>query len=75
MVGFQTGVGFQSCGGVPDTGGVQTGMVGYQTGGIPNAGGVLGRGRVTTLTSHQSEILHSLIVEAGMEYIHHSISK
>ena len=32
-------------------------MMGYQTG----DDGVLGMGRVTTLMSHQSEILHSLI--------------
>ena len=32
-------------------------MMGYQTG----DDGVPGRGRVSTLTSHQSEILHSLI--------------
>ena len=35
-------------------------MMGYQTG----DNGVRGRGRVTTLTSHQSEILHSLIFNA-----------
>ena len=49
MVGFQTGVGFQSCGGIPDTdevpdrdGGYQIGMVGYQTGmvGYQTGGGI-----------------------------------
>ena len=37
--------------------GSRHGMMGYQTGDDE----VPGRGRVTTLTSHQSEILHSLI--------------
>ena len=53
VVGYQTGmVGYQT-----RMVGYQTGMVGYQTGDDE----VPGRGRVTTLMSHQSEILHSLI--------------
>ena len=43
---------------ITDAGGVPGhGMMGYQTG----DDGVPGRGRVTTLMSHQSEIFHSLI--------------
>ena len=66
MVGYQVGmVGIPDRdGGVPDRWwytrcrwGARHGMMGYQTGGD----GVPGRGRVKTLMSHQSEILHSLI--------------
>ena len=73
QVGYQTGmVGYQTGGGKPDAGGgipdasdgipnasgiPPHGMMGYQTG----DDGVPGRDRVTTLMSHQSEILHSLI--------------
>ena len=64
MMGFQTGVGFQSCSGIPDTDGVPD-----RDDGVPDRDcGVPDRmmgfqtwGKVTTLTSHQSEILHSLI--------------
>ena len=51
-------MGFQTGDGIPDVGGVP-GMVmmGYKTGND----GVTGRDGVTTLMSHQSEILHSLI--------------
>ena len=61
--GSRQGMGFQTCDGVPDRGcgtkhrwGSRHGMMIYQT-----DGGVPGRGGVTTFTSHQSEILHSLI--------------
>ena len=66
MVGHQTGGGVPDIGGgipdagdgIPDAGwGSRHGMMGYQTG----HDGVPGRGRVTTLMSHQSGILHSLI--------------
>ena len=63
-MGFHTEMGFQSWDGVPDRGwdtrhrlGSRHGMVGYQTW----DDGMSDRGRVTTLTSHQSGILHSLI--------------
>ena len=40
LVWFQTGMEFQSCGGIPDTGGVPDRDGGYQTGGgIPGVGG------------------------------------
>ena len=71
MVGYQTQmVGYQRGGGIPDAGGgipdANSGIpmqVGFQTwdNRVPAGdGGVPGRGRVTTLTSHQSKILHYL---------------
>ena len=60
MEGYQTGGGILDAGGdIPDAGD-----------GIPNASGVPDRGKVTTLTSHQSEILHSLILFISMPTIH-----
>ena len=53
MVGHQPGGGIPDAGGVPDMG-----MMGYQ---MEMMGCQAGVG-VTTLTSHQSEILHSLIL-------------
>ena len=50
---YQMQEGFQTW----DDGGTRQWMMRYQTG----DDGVPGRGRVTTLTGHQSEILHSLI--------------
>ena len=76
-MGFQTGCGSSHVVKYQTQVGYQTVMVGYQTGGgtpdacggVPDAGddGVPGRGSVTTLMSHQSEILDSLIFFCSYE--------